>query len=96
MGYKIIERNIHFSRNCEIDIIAKDGDTIVFVEVKTRKTMGFGHPFESINKSKLQKIVMGAFSYIQQNNVKKFRIDAIAVIGIQNPKIEHLKNINVN
>lgn len=64
--------------------------------MKTRKTLNFGHPFEAINKLKLQKIIMGAFSYIQQKNVKKFRIDGIAVIGIQNPKIEHLKNITLD
>lgn len=96
IGYKIIERNVHFSRNCEIDIIAKDKDTVVFVEVKTRKTLNFGHPFEAINKHKLEKIITGALTYIRENNLKKFRIDGIAVIGIENPKIEHLKNICIN
>ena len=95
-GYKILERNIHFSRNCEIDIIAKDKDTVVFIEVKTRKSLGCGHPFEAINKTKLQKIIYGVLSYTTKNNINKYRIDAIAVIGTSNPQIEHLKNISIS
>ena len=85
---------MHFSRNCEIDIIAKEKNTTVFVEVKTRKSLGFGHPFEAINKTKLNKIYMGSLTYAQENKIKNFRIDGIAIIGIENPKIEHLKNIS--
>ena len=92
-GYKIIARNVHFSRNCEIDIIAQEKDTTVFVEVKTRSTLNFGHPFEAINQQKIQKIHIGILNYIKQNNIKKYRIDGIAVIGIKNPTIEHLKNL---
>ncbi|MGN0014985.1 MAG: YraN family protein [Candidatus Gastranaerophilaceae bacterium] len=95
-GYEILACNVHFSRNCEIDIIAKEKDTVVFIEVKTRKSLGFGHPFEAINKKKLQKIYFGVLSYIQENNIKKYRIDAIAVIGTTSPKIEHLKNISLS
>lgn len=95
-GYEIIGRNVHFSRNCEIDIIAKEKDTVVFVEVKTRKTLNFGHPFEAINRAKLQKIITGALTYIQDKKLKKFRIDGIAVIGLNNPKIEHLKNLGLD
>ena len=43
-GYQILERNKHFSKLCEIDIIAKFKNKIVFVEVKTRKTNAFGSP----------------------------------------------------
>lgn len=86
-------RNVHFSRNCEIDIIAQDKNTTVFVEVKTRKNLGFGHPFESINKKKIEKIFQGALIYCNENNIKNFRIDGIAIIGLVNPKIEHLKNL---
>ncbi|MBQ2645016.1 YraN family protein [bacterium] len=93
IGYKILERNIYFSKNCEIDIIAKDNDTIVFVEVKTRKSLGYGHPFEAINKTKLQKIIYGVLTYCSANNITKYRIDGIGIIGLKNPKIEHLKNL---
>lgn len=96
LGYTILDRNVHFSRNCEIDIIAKDKNTTVFVEVKTRKTLNYGHPFEAITKQKLSKIITGIYTYLQQNNIKNYRIDAISVIGIKDPKIEHLKNIGIN
>ena len=46
-GYEILDTNIKFSRVCELDIIAKIKKTIVFVEVKTRKTDAFGTPAEA-------------------------------------------------
>ena len=55
-GYKILETNKRFSRFCEIDIIAQDKDTLVFCEVKTRKTNICGSPLEAITKSKYQNI----------------------------------------
>ena len=54
-GYKILEMNKRFSRFCEIDIIALDKNTLVFCEVKTRKTSICGHPLEAITKNKYQK-----------------------------------------
>ncbi|MGN0005580.1 MAG: YraN family protein [Candidatus Gastranaerophilaceae bacterium] len=92
-GYEILARNVHFSKNCEIDIIAKDGNTTVFIEVKTRTTLGFGHPFEAIDRKKMEKIYTGVLTYSQENKIKKYRIDGIAVIGVNSPKIEHLKNL---
>ncbi|MCR5261048.1 MAG: YraN family protein [Candidatus Gastranaerophilales bacterium] len=95
-GYTILERNKHFSKNCEIDIIAKDKDTTVFVEVKTRKSLNFGHPFEAINNAKMQKIFHGVLLYCAENKISKYRIDGIAVIGTVSPQIEHLKNLSLN
>ena len=94
-GYKILYRNWHYSKNAEIDIIAQDKDTLVFIEVKTRKSLNFGHPFEAINEAKLQKIRTAALGYINETKkeYKSFRIDGIAIIGLNNPKIEHIKNI---
>lgn len=88
-----MDRNVHFSKNCEIDIIAKDKNTTVFVEVKTRKTTNFGHPFEAINKHKIQKIFQGVLLYCSEKKIKQFRIDGIAITGTASPKIEHLKNL---
>lgn len=93
-GYKILERNRHFSRYCEIDIIALDKDTLVFVEVKTRKTEICGHPLEAITKTKYKNIRTGLSLYLQKNpNYKKFRIDAISVLLKPKLEIKHLKNI---
>ncbi len=98
IGYKILETNWHYSKNSEIDIIAIDKKTLVFVEVKTRTSENFGHPLEAITPRKLEKIHMATLAYIQAAKVKyeNYRIDAISVIGLNQPKIEHLKNISLN
>ena len=93
-GYKIIETNKRFSRFCEIDIIAKDKDTYVFCEVKTRKTNVCGSPLEAITKTKYQNIKNGIYFYRQKNpDCKKCRIDAIAIILEPKLEIKHLKNV---
>ena len=93
-GYKIIETNKRFSRFSEIDIIALDKNTLVFCEVKTRKTTVCGHPFEAITKSKYQNIKKGVFLYLQENpQYKNFRIDAISILLTPKLEIKHLKNI---
>lgn len=93
-GIKIIDTNKRFSRYCEIDIIAQEKDTLIFCEVKTRKTNICGTPFEAITKSKYQNIKKGIFFYLQENpSFKKFRIDAIAIILEPKLEIKHLKNI---
>jgi putative endonuclease len=93
-GYKIIETNKRFSRFCEIDIIALDKDTLVFIEVKTRKTNFCGSPFEAITKTKYQNIKKGVFYYLQEKpSYKKFRIDAISIVLQPKVEIKHLKNI---
>ena len=92
-GFKILERNKHFSRYCEADIIAEDKGVLVIVEVKTRKNNNLGSPFEAITPTKYQHLKTGLFTYLQENSkYKKFRIDAIA-ITLEPFKIEHLKNI---
>ena len=93
-GYKILETNKRFSRLCEIDIIALDNNTLVFTEVKTRKTDVCGHPFEAVTKAKYAHIKQGVFLYLQENpQYKKFRIDVVSVLIKPELKIEHLKNI---
>lgn len=92
-GYKILERNKHYSRFCEIDIIAQYKDTTVFVEVKTRKTDAFGTPQEAITKTKYENIKKGVQFYLSENRVKKFRIDVVCITLKPEIKIEHIKNI---
>lgn len=97
-GYQIIETNKRFSRLCEIDIIAKQKDTLVFCEVKTRSSDFCGSPLEAITKAKYENIKTGLYTYIQEGKMqsvkcKKFRIDAISVILNPEIKIKHLKNI---
>ena len=92
-GYKILERNKHYSRFCEIDIIAEYKNTLVFVEVKTRTTNDFGTPFEAITKSKYENIKKGIQFYLQVHKFQKYRIDVIGITLKPELKIEHLKNV---
>ena len=95
IGYKIIDTNWHYSKNAEIDIIAEDNGILVFVEVKTRTNLNFGHPFEAINYSKMQKIRTAIYGYLNKSAIKYkgFRLDGIAVIGFKNTEIQHIKNL---
>lgn len=98
-GYKILETNKQFQdgakKACEIDIIAKHKDTLVFIEVKTRTTDFCGHPLEAITKSKYENIKTGLYLYLSETDYKykKFRIDAISILLKPELKIQHLKNI---
>lgn len=94
-GYEILERNKHFSKFCEIDIIAKFKNKVVFVEVKTRKSDAFGTPMEAITKTKFNNIKTGVLSYIQDNKIKNYQIDAIGITLHPTLKIQHLKNISL-
>ena len=92
-GYEIVERNKHFSKLCEIDVIAKFKKKYVFVEVKTRKTNAFGSPMEAITRSKYNNIKMGVLSYLQDKKIMDYRIDVIGITLEPELKIEHLKNV---
>lgn len=92
-GYKIIARNVHFSKLCEIDIIAQYKSKTVFIEVKTRKTDSFGTPLEAITNTKYSNIKTGVLSYINENKIKQYQIDAIGITLEPQINIRHLKNI---
>lgn len=99
LGYKILETNKQFQegakKTCEIDIIAIDRNTLVFIEVKTRSSDFCGSPLEAITKEKYQNIKTGLFTYLKESKIryKNFRIDAISIILQPEIKIKHLKNI---
>ncbi len=78
----IIDRNF-YSKVGEVDIIAKDKETLVFVEVKYRKNNDFGSPEEAINKKKIEKIKDTALIYLQINNLHKtdVRFDVVSILG---------------
>jgi putative endonuclease len=86
LKYKILETNFttHFG---EIDIIAKQGGTIVFIEVKYRKSSFSGTPQEAVIYSKQKKIIKSAMIYIKLHNIKdNIRFD-IAAVSINNIEI---------
>lgn len=91
-GYKIVELNWTFKHK-EIDIIAKDGEILVFVEVKTRTESYWGNPEEFVTKKKQKLLISAAETYINEKNfVGESRFDIISVIlDNEGTHIEHIK-----
>jgi putative endonuclease len=95
-GYIILQRNYR-CREGEIDIIAQQGECLVFVEVRTRKSPGFGTPEESISFSKKEKLVSLTDIYLQncESLPPSWRIDVVAVeLNSRNTvsRLEHIEN----
>lgn len=82
LGYKILDRNFR-SKFGEIDLVALDGDTLVFVEVKARATRLFGLPEEAVNKRKIRHITLAGEYYLSLHPElpQLLRIDVIAIEG---------------
>ncbi len=87
-GYKILKTN-YKTHLGEIDIIAKDGEYIVFVEVKTRSTEDFGLPSEAVNARKIDKYYLVASEYLQRQN-KMDSLCRFDVVEIEDGKINHI------
>jgi len=91
--YIIIEQNYRTKR-AEIDLIALCKNTLVFVEVRTKKRERFGSPEESFSRSKKNKLINNARAYVVKKRWKKeYRIDAICIVLDNNYRVNHYKNI---
>lgn len=79
-GLALIERNWRCASG-EIDVVARDGETVVFVEVKTRRGRGFGAPEEALTPHKAQKLMQLGQQYMADHNLDdvNWRIDLVAV-----------------
>jgi len=95
-GYKIIDRNFR-SRFGEIDIVAEESRTLVFVEVKARWSQKFGSPVEAVTPQKLYKIKKTAdyYALINSKTNQKMRIDVVS-LEMNNGKVTSSKIINVD
>jgi putative endonuclease len=96
LRYAIVEKNYR-KQYGEVDIIARDGDTLVFIEVKTRQTTVFGTPFEAVDARKQRQLSRIAQEYIQSHRLgdEPARFDVIAVRlerDNQSATIDHMKN----
>lgn len=94
-GYNIIGRNVHILRK-ELDIIALDGETVVFVEVKGRTSDDFGKPSEAVTHRKRLGIVKAANAYLEQANLweRPTRFDVISISKDPGGKllVEHIED----
>lgn len=94
IDYQILETDWQYQHK-DIDIIALDEyNTLVFIEVKTRKSDFYGEPSDAIDQRKMQNLIRCANIYIQQHNYKgNSRFDVISLVGAQPPfSIKHIKD----
>jgi putative endonuclease len=95
-GYKILSRNFKGRTGGEIDVICRDRDTLVFVEVKTRTREDFGRPFDAVNRQKQNSIARGALAWLRLLDDPDilFRFDVVEVIIAEGaePRLEILRN----
>jgi len=96
LRYKILHRSYRILGG-ELDIVAVDGRTVVFVEVKTRVSHDAGHPAEAVDDRKQKQLTQLALAYLRRYQLLEFsaRFDVIAITwpaGQRRPTIEHIKN----
>ncbi|PYL08656.1 MAG: YraN family protein [Verrucomicrobia bacterium] len=95
-GYKILYRNFKGRSGGEIDIVCRDNDTLVFVEVKTRTREDFGRPVSAVDRQKQKRISRGGLAWLRMldNPDIFFRFDVVEVIITEDakPRLELIKN----
>src|SRR6266478_3974190 len=95
-GYKILYRNFKGHSGGEIDIVCRDNDTLVFVEVKTRTREDFGRPITAVDRQKQKRISRGGLSWLRMldNPDILFRFDVVEVIIADDakPRVELIRN----
>ena len=95
-GYKILYRNFKGRTGGEIDVVCRDRDTLVFVEVKTRTREDFGRPLDAVNREKRNRIARGGLAWLRllDNPDILFRFDVVEVIIADDaePRLEILQN----
>jgi putative endonuclease len=96
LGMLIVERNWRCAEG-EIDIVALDGDALVIAEVKTRRSLAYGHPFEAVGREKLGRLhrLGAAWCGDRGLRIPLRRVDVVAVLddGVGEPTLEHLKGV---
>ena len=93
-GHKILMRNFR-TRGGEIDIVAREGDILVFVEVKTSGSDDGSAPHQRVTPAKQHRLTLAARSYIANYDVRpSFRFDVVSIVWVEGrrPEIEHIRN----
>lgn len=94
-GYALLERNYR-CKGGEVDIIARDAKTVVFVEVKTRRTSSYGVPQLAVTPFKQRQIMKAALTWLASHRKleapARFDVIAITIQGDREPVFDHIKN----
>ena len=96
LGYRIVARGLR-SRRGELDLVAIDGRTVVFIEVKTRLDHTAGHPVEAVGPDKQKKLTELALAFLKKHKLLEHsaRFDIVAITWPENqkePTIDHYRN----
>lgn len=95
-GYKVLYRNFKGRTGGEIDLVCRDRDTLVFVEVKTRTREDFGRPLEAVDREKRKRISRGGLAWLRllDDPDVLFRFDVVEVLIAQDekPRLELIQN----
>lgn len=93
LGYNIIKRNYRYGKS-EIDIIAWEGETLVFLEVKSRSSEKYGCGAEAVDARKQKMLIAGAYGYCSENSLfeSKMRFDVLEVDLTLNRAVRHIEN----
>jgi putative endonuclease len=95
-GYKVLSRRFRVTARDEFDLITRFGETLVFVEVKTRKTELFGRPATAVDRAKRHHLSRAAVRYLQRvGKPVNFRFDVVEVVGGTDgsePVIRHIES----
>lgn len=95
-GYRILGRRVKVGKRDEIDLVARDRNTLVFVEVKTRRTEDFGRPVSSVDRRKRHALSRAAARYLRRAGFPRvcFRFDVVEVVGEhggREPALRHIE-----
>ncbi len=93
LGYTILDRNWYYG-HLELDIIARDNNELVIVEVKSRNGIRYEHPSEAVTNAKIKRIVEAADAYILEKDIDlETRFDIVTIIFFdQRYELEHFKD----
>jgi putative endonuclease len=93
LGYEILDTNWYHG-HLELDIVAKDGDELVIIEVKARTGIRYEHPSEAVTNTKIKRIVEAADAYLIEKDLNvETRFDVITVIFVDKKfELEHFKD----
>lgn len=90
-GYLLLARNWRFMRK-EIDLIMKQADTVVFVEVKARSTNRYGLPREAVDERKKRHLIDAAAGYMQHHGADQAARFDVVEVDLQSGEVVHLEN----
>lgn len=95
-GWEVLARNWRTARG-ELDLIARDGDALVAIEVKTRRGLGYGSPLEAVTPAKVARLrqLVAAWLAEQPESFSQVRIDVVGVMipRAGAPQLEHVRGV---